>query len=121
MSSEAVRTLQIGTPQHFRWLQGIVKGVLVMNLLDAVFTLLWVWAGMAKEANPLLRELVHESPVGFAVIKLAVVGLGSLLLWRWRTRPLAVVAIFVAFLAYYALLLLHVGFLSLVIGALLFG
>ena len=113
--------LRIGTSQHFRWLRGIVKGVLVLNLLDAVFTLLWVWAGLAKEANPLMRELVLHHPVAFAAIKLALVGLGSLLLWRWRDRPLAIVAIFVAFLAYYGLLLAHVGFLSLVIGALLFG
>jgi hypothetical protein len=121
LSTSAARTLRIGTPQHFRWLQGVVKVILVLNLLDAVFTLLWVWAGLAREANPLLRDLVQHSPVAFAASKLALVGLGSLLLWHWRERPLAVVAIFVAFLAYYALLLAHVGFLSLVIGALLFG
>ena len=120
-SPSAESALRIGTPQHFRWLHGIVKGVLVLNLLDAVFTLIWVFAGLAKEANPLLRELVHESPVAFAAAKLAVVGLASLLLWRLRERPLAVVAIFLAFLAYYALLLAHIGFLSLVVGALLFG
>jgi hypothetical protein len=120
-SSPAGSTLRIGTPQHFRWLHGIVKVVLVLNLLDAVFTLLWVWSGLAKEANPLLRQLVLESPVGFAAAKLAVVGLASLLLWRLRERPLAVVAIFLAFLAYYALLLAHIGFLSLVLGALWFG
>ena len=111
----------VGTQEHFRWLHGIVAGVLVMNLLDAVFTLLWVWAGLAREANPLMRDLVHHHPVAFAGIKLAGVGVGSLLLWHWRYRPLAVVAIFVAFLAYYGLLLAHIGFLSLVIGALLFG
>jgi Domain of unknown function (DUF5658) len=120
-SSPAESTLRIGTPQHFRWLHGIVKIVLVLNLLDVVFTLLWVWSGLAKEANPLLRELVHTSPVGFATAKLVGVGLASLLLWRLRERPLAVVAIFLAFLAYYALLLAHIGFLSLVVGALLFG
>ncbi len=115
------RTLEIGTPQHFRWLHGIVKVVLVLNLLDAVFTLFWVWAGLAKEANPLLRDLVSDAPVAFAAAKLALVGLASLLLWRLRERPLAVVSIFLAFLAYYALLLAHVGFLSLVVGTLLFG
>lgn len=117
----AESTLRIGTPQHFRWLHGIVKVVLVLNLLDAVFTLVWVWSGLAKEANPLLRQLVHEHPVTFAAAKLTVVGLASLLLWRLRERPLAVVAIFLAFIAYYALLLAHIGFLSLVLGARLFG
>ena len=42
------------------------------------------------------------------------------LLWRYRSRPLAVVGIFVAFLVYYLLLLYHIGYLSLVIGTLLF-
>lgn len=106
----------IGTPQQFRWLLGIVKVVLVLNLLDAVFTLLWVYAGFAREANPLIDELVHEAPVAFAAAKIAIVGLGSLLLWRLRRRPLAVVAIFAAFLAYYAILLAHIGYLSLRIG-----
>ena len=119
-SAPATPVSRIGTPEQFRWLHGIVKVVLVLNLLDAVFTLLWVWAGLAKEANPLMRDLVHHYPVTFAVTKLALVGLASLLLWRLRRRPLAVVAIFLAFLVYYALLLAHVGFLSLLIGALLF-
>jgi hypothetical protein len=121
LSTSTTPSLRIGTPQHFGWLHGIVKVVLVLNLLDAVFTLLWVWSGLAREANPLMRELVHHHPVAFAASKLALVGLGSLLLWQWRERPLAVVAIFVAFLAYYALLLAHIGFLSLLIGALLLG
>lgn len=118
--SQPAPASRIGTPEQFRWLLGIVKVVLVLNLLDAVFTLVWVWAGLAREANPLMVELVHEHPVAFAAAKLAVVGLASLLLWRLRHRPLAVVAIFVAFLAYYLLLLLHVGFGSLVLGTLLF-
>ena len=112
--------LSIGTREHFRWLEGIVKVTLVLNLLDAVFTLLWVYAGLATEANPFLDELVHEYPLPFMLAKLALVGLGSLLLWRLRQRPLAVVAMFVAFLAYYALLLVHIDYLSLLLGTLFF-
>lgn len=111
---------RIGTPEHFRWLHGIVKLVLVLNLVDAVLTLFWVGAGFAKEANPLLRDVLRDHPVAFAAAKLGLVGLGSLLLWWRRDRPLAVVAIFAAFLAYYVLLLHHVGFLSLLLGTLLF-
>lgn len=112
---------QIGTREHYRWLEGIVKGTLVLNLLDAIFTLLWVASGLAREANPLLHHLVHDYPLAFVASKLALVGLGSLLLWRLRERPLAVVAMFVAFLAYYTLLLIHVDYLATVVGILLFG
>jgi hypothetical protein len=112
MSSATGSTFRVGSPEHFRWLHGVVKVILVLNLLDALFTLLWVGAGLAREANPLLRELVVESPLVFALAKLGLVGLGSLLLWRLRQRPLAVVAIFVAFLTYYAVLLHHLRFLG---------
>ena len=112
---------RIGTREQFRWLEGIVKGTLVLNLLDAVFTLFWVGAGLASEANPFLHELVHGHPLTFVTAKLALVGLASLLFWRLRQRPLAVIAIFIAFLVYYALLLVHVDYLSSVIGILLFG
>ncbi len=111
---------RIGTAQHFRWLHGIVQVLLVLNLLDVVFTLLWVSAGLAREANPVIGDLVRDRPLVFAAAKLAVVGLGSWLLWNRRRQPLAVVAIFVAFLAYYGVLLWHVGYLGLILGTLLF-
>ena len=110
----------IGTREQFRWLLGVVKAVLALNLLDAIFTLVWINAGLAREANPLLAEIVRDHPVAFAAVKLGLVAGGSFLLWRYRSRPLAVVGIFVAFLVYYLLLLYHIGYLSLVVGTLLF-
>ncbi|KPK63526.1 MAG: hypothetical protein AMS21_06655 [Gemmatimonas sp. SG8_38_2] len=105
-------SLTVGTPQQFRWLNGIVKGILWLNLLDAVFTLLWVRTGMAVEANALLRDLAHENAIAFVLAKLGLVSLGSLFLWRYRRHPLAVVAIFGAFLVYYLILLHHLQYSS---------
>jgi hypothetical protein len=119
-SSAESSVAHIGTAEHFRWLHGVVQVVLVLNLLDATFTILWVAAGLAREANPLFEELVRRDPVTFATAKLVLVALGSLLLWRLRHRPLAVIAIFVSFLAYYLILLYHVRFLGLLVGAWLF-
>ena len=51
------RRLEVGTPEHFRWLGWIVKSVLVMNLIDASLTLYWVRAGWAHEANTLVEQL----------------------------------------------------------------
>ncbi len=119
MSSTTSTPSRIGTPQQFQWLLGIVKVLLALNLLDAVFTLLWINAGLAREANPLLAEIVYDHPVLFTVVKLSLVSLASLLLWRHRYRPLAVVGIFLGFFIYYCLLLYHLGFLSLVVRALL--
>ena len=113
-SSEDPRGLSVGTTEHFGWLQGIVKAVLVLNLLDALFTLVWVRAGLAREANPLVDQLVNENAVGFVLVKLGLVGLGSWLLWHRRQRPGAVMAIVTAFLVYYLVLLHHIQYAGLV-------
>jgi hypothetical protein len=109
-SSEPRRGLSVGTPEQFRWLHGIVKAVLVLNLLDALFTLVWVRAGLAREANPLVEQLVNENAVAFVLVKLGLVGLGSWLLWNRRQRPGAVMAIVAAFLVYYLVLLYHLQY-----------
>lgn len=103
----------LGTPQQFAWLEGVVKWVLVLNVVDAVLTLMWISAGMATEANPLLEPLVQNHPFSFVTAKLSMVSMGTLLLWRHRDRPLAVVATFVAFLAYFFLFLYHLYALDL--------
>ncbi|MDJ0789356.1 MAG: DUF5658 family protein [Myxococcota bacterium] len=109
----------IGTREHYRWLEWVVRAALVLNLLDALFTLVWVGSGVAEEANPLLAELVTERPVLFVVTKLTLVGGASWLLWRHRDRPLAVAAIFLSFGVYYAILVHHLGYLGFVLGDLL--
>lgn len=107
------KTQRIGTHQHFVWLGGIVRAVIVLNVLDAVLTLVWVYTGQATEANPMMEVLVHEHPALFVVVKFTLVFFGTWLLWRQRKRATAVVAIFGAFLVYYALLLYHLSWLNL--------
>jgi hypothetical protein len=108
----AVGAFAVGTSEHFRWLLGIVKAVLVLNLIDAVFTLYWVRGGLATEANTLIDELVNENALGFIAIKLSLVAMGSWLLWQKRRHPAAVVGIFTVFLAYYGILLFHLQYAS---------
>lgn len=116
-SDSALRETQARAGQQERWLEGIVKTVLILNLFDAVFTLLWVRMGLAEEANTLLDELVNDHPVAFVLVKLGLVGMGSWLLWYRRKSPLAVIAIFAVFLVYYAILLVHVQYASQLIGS----
>jgi len=110
-----VTGLQVGTERHFVWLGGIVKAVLVLNLIDAILTLVWVRAGLAREANSLMRDLVDQHAVLFVTIKLGLVSLGSWVLWNRRYHPAAVIAIFVAFLAYYFILLYHLQYSSILL------
>ena len=104
----------VGTPRQFRWLYGIVKAIIVLNVLDAIFTLVWVQAGLAKEANVFLQDLVSNNTILFMVVKLVLVSLGSFLLWRYRKHPFAVVGLFFVFMVYYYLLLYHLSFLRLI-------
>ena len=108
--------LPVGTPTQLRLMGGLVISLLVLNLLDAGFTLFWVQTGHATEANALMRDLVLAHPVRFVLVKLVLVSLGSILLWRYRRRPAAVIAIFFAFLVYYFLLLYHLRFLSILVN-----
>lgn len=98
---------KIGTEQHFVWLKGIVAAVIILNAIDAILTIIWIWLDKAIEANPLMANLVHNDPVLFVVVKMALVGLGTFFLWRMRRHKFAVITIFGVFLVYYWLLLYH--------------
>lgn len=64
---------------------GLVLTVLliVMNTLDAAVTLWWWNAGLAEEANPLMRHLLQMNPSVAMTLKALVVN--SLFLWIWAT------------------------------------
>ena len=119
VQASARSALRIGTPEHFRWLHGVVKAVLVLNLIDAVLTLYWVRGGLATEANPLIDELVTGNAIAFVATKLSLVGMGSWLLWKQRHRPVAVIGIFSMFICYYWVLLYHLHYASRLIRHLL--
>ena len=99
--------MRLGEDRHYRWLRGIISASIILNLLDAVLTLIWLQLGAATEANPFMEQLLSWGPVPFVLGKLGLVSLGSLLLWRLRDRALAVVGIFILFAVYYAILLYH--------------
>ncbi len=115
MASDVVREtdtiwMPIGTSQHFVWLKGVAKALLVLNLIDGVFTLFWVYSGLAEESNILLRDLVYSDALLFMGVKLTLVSLGAIYLWMNRNHPLAVCAMFFSFFAYYLVLLHHLHY-----------
>ena len=97
----------LGTSEQFSFLNGLIKTLLILNVIDAVLTVVWVSDRYATESNPFLFTLPAEHPVLFVLVKTALVSGGTFLLWRHRDRPLAVVAVFIGFLAYYFLLAMH--------------
>jgi hypothetical protein len=102
-------------PPTLPMLRWLVFALVILNLLDAVFTLTWVQLGVATEANVLLSHVLDASAVAFMLVKLGLVSLGVELLWRHRRRRLAVVGLVICFVVYNALLLYHLQIAALTV------
>jgi len=98
------------TPPFF-WVDFMLRSVLVLNLLDGILTLVWVKQGLAEEANLFLRGLVHNNPVAFILVKISLVSICSLVLWKNKKQPFAVQGLFLVFAIYSAIFLYHMHFL----------
>lgn len=111
--------LSIGQRQIGRLgnLDDVAKMLVVLNLLDAVFTLYWIQAGLAVELNALMRDLVVENALGFVLVKLALVSLGSYWLLLYRGHRFAVAGLTVSLLVYLGVLLHHLRFSGLLLLA----
>lgn len=83
--------------------------VVVLNLFDAMFTLLYTRSGLATEANPLMDQVLAASPVLFMLAKLSLVSLGVLVLWRLREHRTARFGLVGASAAYTLLLAYHLS------------
>lgn len=83
-----------------QWIELLLSLTVVLNLIDAALTLLFVRAGLAAEANPLMQELLERGPLAFVLGKLLIVSLGATLLWRCRERALAFAGAITALVAY---------------------
>ncbi len=99
--------MKVGTKRQFQWLKWIIGLIFVINAIDGVLTIFWVFSGHASEANPIMDHLIEVDPVVFMGVKLALVAMGSYLLWRLRYKRIAVVSIFVLFTVYYGILVYH--------------
>jgi hypothetical protein len=88
------------------WAAGLV---VVLNLLDALWTITFLEAGVADEANPLMVSALTHGPVGFMAFKLALVSLSVLLLWRLRRHRSAALALWSGAMAYAVVVAYHVS------------
>ncbi len=102
----------VGTPQQLQWLNGIIVAVVVLNILDLLFTLVWSQLGLMRESNVLMQQLLDVRPLLFVLVKIVLVSLGLFLLWRYRSHPFAVIGLFSIFTVYYSVLLHHLRFAS---------
>src|SRR5688572_20835744 len=70
--------------------------LLLLNLLDGLFTLTFLQLGVAQEANPIMRAAYDLSPLGFMIVKMLVVNVGVVVLSAHRDTRLSDIALKVA-------------------------
>jgi len=101
--------MRIGNPDHMKLFAQVLVFIIALNTVDAVLTVAWVYSQEAVEWNPWMAGLIsgEGSVIPFLIVKNLLVMLGCLLLWRLRTRPLAVIGGFLLFLAFYLVFLYH--------------
>jgi len=63
----------------------ILMNIVILNMLDGIFTTYWIEVEDVKEANPLMEVLVEYSVI-FMIIKISLVSLGVYLLWLLREK-----------------------------------
>lgn len=84
----------------------VLLSVNVLNLLDYTFTLQALGDGNV-EANPLMRALFHLDYSFAGVVKVAVIGVVSLLVWRSRDADAVLAAALTSFGIYVVLFVYH--------------
>ena len=86
--------------------------LLVLNLMDGLFTLTFLQLDVAEELNPLMRLAYEHSPLAFMAVKLAIVSLGLSLLCLHRSMRLSQRAIQAGAALYTVIDIYHLAFLA---------
>ncbi len=92
-------------------LRQLIILIILMNVIDGIFTIYWVWMQMAEEANPIMKMFLQYSPIVFMAVKVFLVNIGAWILWKYHHRVLSIICIVIAFLCYLAIILYHLQFM----------
>jgi hypothetical protein len=84
----------------------LLLGLWVLNVCDLVLTTQGIQTGHAREANGVMRLLLHEGLVPTLGFKLGVVTIGVVILWRLRRHHVTFTAVAVL-TATYGLIVLY--------------
>ena len=83
--------------------------LMVFNIIDALYTLMWIQNGLAVEANPIMNSALSMGPGTFLIVKVLMVTLGLTLLWRLRASSFARIALIIPALFYSAIIGTHIA------------
>ena len=111
-----VRLVLINTHKYYRLLRGLVVSLVLLNAIDGILTIFWINTGRFTEANPLMNIPISSHPVLFMLVKMLLVSLGTILLWRNRDHAFAAISIFFCFTVYCFVLTFHFSALNIVLA-----
>ena len=86
----------------------MLTGLFILNLLDAILTLVWIQVGFATEANPIMDGLMRIHPSLFLLAKVALVSACLGVLWAGRHKALARACTVFGFTVYSMVIVYHV-------------
>ena len=79
----------------------------LLNIIDAVLTIIWVRSGVAPEGNQLMASLMEESDLAFFGVKLLMGTLAAVVLLRWGNYKLARYGVAAALAVYIGVMCIH--------------
>ncbi|MGB7203507.1 MAG: DUF5658 family protein [Pyrinomonadaceae bacterium] len=79
----------------------------VLNLLDALLTIIWVRGGVATEGNQLMASLLDIGSLPFLGVKIAMGTVTAIVLLKSRNHPLARYGVAIALGVYIGLMGIH--------------
>jgi len=82
--------------------------IFIANILDATLTIIWLNAGIATEANPIMDYLLGFGELWFFTVKISTVALACLILWALRDFKLAKLVAIICFAVYCAIIIFHI-------------
>ena len=104
MTVRIFKNIQEHTSRSF---SSLSRWLILLSVLDGFLTVLWVYGGVATEANPLLVDIVNERVGLFWISKTLLVGLGAVLLSKNRHLWLAQYGLLLSLCIYTLITLEH--------------
>jgi len=85
--------------------------VLILNIVDTVFTSFVVANALAVEVNPIMGAILELGIAPFVVVKLGIIVLSLRVLWKYRHRKLTQIGTGICLAVYVCLMLYFLGVL----------
>jgi hypothetical protein len=101
-----------------QWLLRFASAIVILNLADALFTILYTTSGLAREGNPFMETVLTAGPVLFVLTKVMLVTVAVLFLWRYRHRSSVVLGLLGSTAVYVVVIGYHLSAVPLLINRL---